>query len=129
MDDELIKRVIAVGDLFERMLINQIKMEHLKEDQHVQLRSANAAIELVLSQLVEDLSVFDEDKNDLSDVLRRQWSFLDKAYDTSLAAEVRGHNALQAQNINFERMRHKNAINKKAGSNIELKSYGKRHIL
>jgi len=123
-----IKRVLSVGDLVDRYLIVQIKIRKLDASVREALREEAKALSAVIMYCTEHLSEEEQLRlggfqDVLFGILCRQWDTLDKMRDSDSDAE-RGRKAVEAQDINIERVDAKNKINKLCGSFPEFKRYG-----
>ena len=124
-----IKRVLSVGDLIDRYLIIQIKIRKLDASVRDALKEEAKALSAVIVYCTDHLSEEDQFKlggyqDALFGILSKQWKALDRVRDADSDAE-RGKKAVEAQDINIERVDVKNKINKLCGSFPEFKRYGK----
>jgi len=124
-----IKRVLSVGDLVDRYLIVQIKIRKLDASVREALKEEAKALSSVIIYCTEHLSEEEQLRlgcyqDVLFGILSRQWDTLDKMRDSDSDAE-RGRKAIEAQDINIDRVDAKNKINKLCGSFPEFKRYGK----
>ena len=126
MDDSLIRKILSAGDLADRLLINELKIEHIPSKIDA-IKAENEAISEALQYLTNsvDQKILASYMIELLLVLRRQWNLLDRLRESSISDAERGRCAVEAQDVNIERVAWKNKINKLAGSFIEHKQYGK----
>jgi len=114
--------IFSVGDLVDKLLINQIKIERIGGS-FPRLESENRNIEEFISKT---FGSFKHDLESLSsslkEVLNRQWDALDISMEECSDDLKRGKFALLAQKINLERVQWKNEINKLCGSFCEVKT-------
>lgn len=115
--------IISAGDLVDKMLVNEIKIEKIKNKDINILKEENKKIIQILSNIQEfneDICiVFDK----LKKILMRQWNLLDIVTNGSNEYTCRADAAMKAQNLNKDRVFLKNKINKIYSTSIEIKSY------
>tara|TARA_Y100000034_G_C6858971_1_gene390721 strand:+ start:648 stop:1046 length:399 start_codon:yes stop_codon:yes gene_type:complete len=129
MDDLLIKHIFPLGEIIERYLINEIKIEKLPEDKSNQIKAENVYFEDAIELMTHDLDemILRKFTDELCDVLLEQWEILDKCYAENVSDSERGKLAFEAQEINRVRIAAKNKINQLAGFVTEHKQYGDRN--
>lgn len=125
---ELLRKVISAGDLVDKFLINQLKIERFRdEEKKIALILENEDIWKVLEIFKsKQQSQFDEDLfmiqlNGLKTVLEKQWDILEVVYENNGNKSQKA--AVKAQLLNGDRVFHKNEINRIFGTNIEFKNY------
>ena len=125
---ELLKKVISAGDLADKFLINELKINRFKEEKKKQaLVLENEGILKVLellksnSQLPFDGDLFMAQLKELKNVLEKQWDILEVVYENN--GEQSQKAAVKAQLLNDRRVLCKNKINRLFGTNIEYKNY------
>jgi len=126
MDDELIKRIMPVGDLVDRWCINAIKISKFDGQRKKEAEDEKEYLYKAIRYLagdVADSSEFNVLSMQLMDILLDQWNVLDKMRDTE-DEDNRGRQAILAQDLNIERVKIKNQINELSGSFLEHKQYG-----
>tara|TARA_Y100000310_G_scaffold121149_1_gene119960 strand:+ start:1793 stop:2218 length:426 start_codon:yes stop_codon:yes gene_type:complete len=122
-------KVLSVGDLSDRLLINLIKIKNIGGECICSLKEEIDILRDVISYFTSELSSddmreFKEVESELMCVLEDQWRVLDLIRDKTSTNEERGKNAVKAQDINIKRVELKNKINFLCGSFVEYKKYG-----
>tara|TARA_Y100000034_G_C6527929_1_gene227434 strand:- start:16 stop:402 length:387 start_codon:yes stop_codon:yes gene_type:complete len=127
MDDTSLRKLIHAGDIVDRLLINEIKMDRFPAHESDLIKEENEILLEVIEEWSQDIDVKELNTymSELKRVLVRQWDILDKVRDPNSTNEERGKFALEAQDINIQRVKWKNRINEICGSFIEFKHYGK----
>jgi hypothetical protein len=127
-ETELLKKVISAGDLVDKLLINELKINRFKEEEKKQaLALENEDILKVLevlrsnSQTPFDGGLFMVQLKELKNVLEKQWDILEVVYENT--GEQSQKAAVKAQLLNDDRVFYKNKINRLFGTNIEFKNY------
>ena len=123
---ELFRRIITAGDLADRLLINQIKIERFRDaDKIRQLWEENQYLEQALDILRAQVVDFDQAQykmclSKLKAVLYEQWDQLEIVHEGNRRS---GEAAVKSQLLNVDRVHWKNQINYLFGSSQELKDY------
>jgi len=123
---ELFRRIITAGDLADRLLINQIKIERFRDaDKIRQLWEENQYLEQALDILRAQVVDFDQAQYEmclskLKAVLYEQWDQLEIVHEGNRRS---GEAAVKSQLLNVDRVHWKNQINYLFGSSQELKDY------
>lgn len=108
-------------------MVNTIKLNQFNEkDIRLVILKDNDDLWSLIVELTDsyNTSEFQCAYNSLLTVLEKQWKLLDQVMSTSNSYEDRGKYAVEAQQVNKERVRWKNEINRLAGSSHEFKKYG-----
>ncbi len=127
IDEKTFKIVISIGEIVDKFLINIIKIEKIGNSKTKELVSNN----MVLKKVIDDFVLnCDKDKldlyiNSLTDILEKQWDYLDVSLDDGEGIQKRMKYALMAQELNIDRVYWKNKINNICGYSQEIKRYGK----
>ena len=126
--EKLLKKVISAGDLVDKLLINELKIDRFNGEEKKQaLRSENVDIMNVLELLKSELQGrFDEELfliqlKELKNVLEKQWDILEIVYENNGDESQKA--AVKAQQVNDGRVFYKNEMNRLFGTNIEFKNY------
>jgi len=124
MNNKTLRQLISIGDLIERKLINNMKVER-SLDQNEDLHNQNLAID----EAIDELSTHPVDsvklmriKTDLLKTLEMQWKLLDIVFDPD-SKKDQADAAIKAQLLNSDRVTIKNQINELFGSWKEIKTY------
>ncbi len=130
IDLELFRRIVTAGDLADRLLINQIKIERFDDEEKIaSLQEENHHLSLALDILRGQVPNFDtveyeESLRGLKSVLYEQWDQLEIVHDGGAES---GEAAIRSQLLNVDRVKWKNEINRLFGSSQELKDYATKH--
>jgi len=123
---ELFRRIMTAGDLVDRLLINQIKIQRFRDADKIKVlqeenQYLNQALDILRTQSVDfNQAQYELCLNELDGVLREQWDQLEIVHE---ASERSGEAAVKSQLLNVDRVHWKNQINHLFGSSQELKDY------
>jgi len=125
---EKVKKSFMVGDIFDRILVNSIKISRNDDKIGKKIKKENELLTDLIDEIWDkkiDDKLLNQYRESLHGVLQQQWDLLDIVFDLNESELRRGKCAILAQELNIKRVHWKNEINILFGSVVENKFYGK----